>query len=88
MNIDEIIFKIKDDELKEVKITKENGRYRGEIHLSDPTKKLSEEELENILTSLTDEINLFYEDFQKIAKHFLYLIQKNIKGVKTWIRCK
>jgi len=46
-------------------------------------KKLSEEELENILTSFTDEINLFYEDFQKIAKHFLYLIKKNIKGVKT-----
>lgn len=76
MNIDEIIFKIKDDELKEVKIEKKNGRYRGEIQLSDPNKKLSKEEFENILSSFTDEINLFYEDFQKIAKHFLYIIKK------------
>lgn len=65
MNIDELILKIKDDELKEVRITKENGRYNGEIQLSDPTKKLSEEELKNILNKLTTEINLFSEDFTK-----------------------
>lgn len=65
MNIDELILKIKDDELKEVIITKENGKYRGEIQLSDPTKKLSEEELKNILNKLTTKINLFSEDFTK-----------------------
>lgn len=27
MNIDELILKIKNDELKEVKLTKENGKY-------------------------------------------------------------
>tara|TARA_R100000406_G_scaffold96072_1_gene92453 strand:- start:2447 stop:2692 length:246 start_codon:yes stop_codon:yes gene_type:complete len=65
MNIDELILKIKDDELKEVRITKENGRYRGEIQLSDPTKKLSKEELKNVLRKLITEINLFSEDFRR-----------------------
>lgn len=88
MNIYELIFKVKDDKLKEVRIIKENERYCGKAQLSDPNKKLSKEELENILNKITTEINLFSEDFQKIAKHFLYLIKKNIKGVKTWIRCK
>jgi hypothetical protein len=65
MNIEELILKIKDDELKEVIITKENGKYRGQIQLTDSTKKLSEEELENVLRKLITEINLFSQDFTK-----------------------
>jgi hypothetical protein len=74
MNIDEIIFKIKDDELKEVKIEKKNGRYRGEIQLSDPNKKLSKEELENILNKLTSEINLFSDNFTKSINDAFYIL--------------
>lgn len=65
MNIDEIILKIKDDELKEVIITKVNEKYRGEIQLSESTKKLNKKELLNILKKLTTEINLFSEHFRK-----------------------
>lgn len=68
MNIDELILKIKDDELKEVKIKKkENGGYRGEIKLSDPARALDKEELENVLKKLITEINLFSEHFESLT---------------------
>tara|TARA_R100000406_G_scaffold96072_1_gene92455 strand:- start:3251 stop:3475 length:225 start_codon:yes stop_codon:yes gene_type:complete len=57
MNIDKLIL--------EVIISKENGRYHGEFKLSDPTKKLSEEDLENILSNIADGINTFSEHFTK-----------------------
>ena len=65
MNIDELILKFKDDELKEARIIKENGRYRGEIKLSDPTRNLNKEDLENVLKKVITEINLFSEHFRK-----------------------
>jgi|DEB0MinimDraft_10_1074344.scaffolds.fasta_scaffold09810_4 hypothetical protein len=82
MNIDEINLKFKEYEFKEVKITKENGRYRGEIQLSDPNKKLSKKELKNILSKLTTEINLFSEDFTKSINQGFPEVSKPIKKYK------
>jgi len=65
MNIDELILNIKDDELKRARIIKENGRYRGDIQLSDPTRNLDKEELVNVLNKLKAEITLFSDNFTK-----------------------
>ena len=63
--IPDLIMNLNHNKLKKIMIWEESGKYKGKIELIDPSIKLSEDDLRNVLKEVLIKINGFSENFTK-----------------------